>query len=565
MDFEKMEYQRPDFEVFKERAMKDYQALKEAQSKKDFLVLFKKINSDWNETVAMYQLANIRYTINTKDPFYKQEQDYFDEMIPEYDAIHQQFYEIVVDCPWKEELKEEIPPQFFRRIENKLKLFNPSIIEDEKEENRLCSKYTSLIGSAKIEFDGQIYNLSKLSPLRSSKDRTIRKRANDAFWSFFEEHEKEFDEIYDGLVKVRDRMAKKLGFSNYVPVGYLGMDRIGYTKEDVASLRKKIIDFVVPFVQKQEALRKERLDLDTSHYYDNGIFYKEGNPTPKGEEEELIQKALEMYQEMGQSFKDTFEMMKENHLLNLTAKEGKTTGGYCQFIEKWNVPFIFANFNKTSHDVEVLTHEFGHSFQVYQSNKDNPMILEELAFPTNEAAEIFSISMEYLTHPYMESFFKEDTNRFLYKHLLDAISFLPYGALVDHFQEEVYLNPQMTPQERRALWRNLEKIYQPELDFSDMPYLDRGGKFVPQSHIYQNPFYYIDYALAYVAALEIWMLSLKDPEKAKEKYIHLAKIGGRKSYLELLEEGGLHNPFTSDILKEIMDTIERETDKIKIK
>ena len=445
-----------------------------------------------------------------------------------------------------------------------MKLFDPVIIEDEKEENRLTSQYTSLLGSAKIDFHGETYNLARLAKLRSSEDRDLRKRATDAYWGFFAEHQAEFDEIYDSLVKVRDRIAKKLGFPNYVPVGYLAMDRIGYDQKDIAALREKIVDYVVPFVQKQEKLRLQRLGLEKAAYYDHGISYKDGNPTPKGTEEELVNKAQAMYEQFDKDLSETFKMMKENHLFDLTARDGKTTGGYCQFLQKWNVPFIFANFNGTSHDVEVLTHEFGHSFQSYHSNHDKDIIIEELAFPTTEAAEIFSISMEYLTHPYMEEFFKEDTSKFLHKHLLDAISFLPYGALVDHFQEEVYKNPSLTPEERRALWRRLEKIYQPELDFTGMPYLEQGGKFVPQSHIYQNPFYYIDYALAYIAALEIWMISLNNKEEALEKYKHLAFIGGRKSYLELLEEGCLHNPFTSDILKEIMATIEKEANKIDI-
>ena len=564
MKFSAFLYERPDFEQFKTKAEELYEQLDKVTTKDDFLSVFKAVNDQWNEVLAMYQLAYIRYTMNTKDPFYKEEQAYFDEMVPEFDAVHHRFYQKIIDCPWKKELEEVIPPQFFRKVENQLKLFDPSIIEDQKEENRLTSQYVALLGSAQIPFEGKTYNLSGLSKLRSDPNREVRKKASDAYWHFFEEHESEFDSLFDALVKVRDRIAHKLGFPNYVPVGNLQMNRIGYDEKDVASLRKKIVDYVVPFVQKQEQLRKERLGIEKSHYYDEGIFYKEGNPLPKGNEEELVQKAKSMYQAMNPQFYATFEMMEEKGLFDLVSRDGKTTGGYCQFLQKWNVPFIFANFNGTSHDVEVLTHEFGHAFQAFHSNENKEMVIESLAFPTNEAAEIFSISMEYLTHPFMEQFFKEDTNRFLYKHLLDAISFLPYGALVDHFQEEVYLNPDLTPSERRALWRKLEKIYQPELDYTDLPYLDRGGKFVRQSHIYENPFYYIDYALAYIAALEIWMISLKDASKAQAIYLHLAQFGGRKSYMELLTEGNLHHPFNSDILKEIMTTIENETAKIKI-
>lgn len=560
MKFSEMQYQRPDYEVEKKKLEDCYEQLLHATDAQTFYEVFCTIQKHWNQILGMYQLAAIRYTLNTKDSFYQEEQSYWDEMMPEYDNVQQKLYKILLNCPWKEELKEKIPPQYFRLIENNMKLFDECVIEEMKEENRLTSAYQKLLGSAQFTYQGNTYNLSSISKLRASKDETVRKETTDLYWGFFENHKEELDDIYDKLVKVRDTIAKKLGFSNYVEYAYLAMQRIGYDKEDVGKFRKKIIEYVVPFNKEQEEKRKERLGRNKLKYYDQSLFYLEGNPTPKGTEEELVEKAESMYQEMNPTLSEIFAMMKNNQLLDLTSREGKTTGGYCQFIQGFSVPFIFANFKGLSDDVEVLTHEFGHSLQAYLSAKEMTKIgtiMEEVVFPTNEAAEIFSIGMEFFTYPWMKNFFQEDTNRYYYQHLISAVSFFTYGALVDHFQEEVYLHPEMTKEERRATWRKLEKMYQPEKDYEGCPYLEEGGYFVRQSHIYENPFYYIDYALAYVAALELWMNSKKDYQKTLETYLTLCRHGGRKSYLELLEIGNLHNPFQTDILKEEIEEMNR--------
>ena len=558
MKFSEFKYERLDIKEIGSTMSNYINDLQEAKDVNSFMKLFKEVNAYRGHIQTMMTLCSIRHTVDTSDKFYDEEQNYWDNTTPLIQQYEVEFAKACLNTPLRSELP--IPEVFFKLAENSLKCFDPCIIEELQEENRLTSEYGKLKASAKIEFEGNTYNLASIVPFMLSNDREIRKKAFAAGTKFYEDNEDKFDDIYDGLVKVRDKMAKKLGYKNFTELGYIRMNRFDYDEKMVADYRNQVLKYVTPIISKLKVKQAKRLGLEKLEPYDHVYDFNTGNPTPKGKEKELVEAASKMYKEMSKETDDFFTMMKDMELFDLSTKPNKQMGGYTTSIMDYKVPFIFSNFNGTSGDVDVLTHEAGHAFQGYLTSFEND--IPDLAFPTMESCEIHSMSMEFFAHPWMELFFKEDTEKYYYSHISSTLTFLPYGVLVDHFQHEVYNHPEMTKEERKATFRRLEKMYKPEADYLEFPVLEKGGYFYRQGHIFESPFYYIDYTLAQVCALQFYKRMLEKDESCWKDYVHLCKLGGTKSFLNLVKEANLTSPFEEGCLESIVNRIYQELDKI---
>ncbi|MGL5543913.1 MAG: M3 family oligoendopeptidase [Cetobacterium sp.] len=561
MKFNDFKYNRPNYDEVKINLTELMSDLKDSTNLKIQIEIINKINSIRNTISSMSSIANIRHTINTEDKFYDDENEYWDEVSPLYQELDSQFYEVVVNLSNKNELVIEYGEQFFKLMENSLKTFSPDIIEDLQEENKETSKYVKLLASAKILFDGKERNLSGMTPYLLSKDRVIRKAAQEAKSTFFINNEKKFDEIFDKLVKIRVGIAKKLGFENFIELGYLRMNRVDYDANMVDVFRKQVVESIVPLASSLYEKQKVRLGLDNLKYYDEKFEFNDGNPTPKGDAAWIIEEGKKMYHEMSAETGEFIDFMIKNDLMDLTTKKGKAGGGYCTFIPDYKSPFIFSNFNGTSGDIDVLTHEAGHAFQVYKSSW---IEVPELLWATYESSEIHSMSMEFFTWNWMENFFKEDTMKYKLSHLGGAIKFIPYGVLVDHFQHKIYENPELTPLERKKVWRDLEKIYKPHSDYSENPFLERGGWWLQQAHIFEVPFYYIDYTLAQICALQFWKKMNENYSEAWNNYLNLCHEGGTKSFLKLLEVAKLKSPFKEGCVEETIASVKDYLEKVSI-
>lgn len=552
LKFKDYKYERPDMEKLEKQFDELLEKFDNAESFEAQDQIMNEINSLRNEFETMATLVHIRHTIDTTDKFYEKENDFIDESMPLYEGFISKYYSSLVRSKFRKELEDKWGKQLFTLAELKLKTFSPEIVKDLQEENKLASEYTKLRASAKIMFEGEERNLSQMVPFMESKDRDTRKRAQEAMTEFFVENEEKFDKIYDGLVKVRDRIAKKLGYKNFVELGYARMMRSDYNPEMVANYRKQVLEYLVPLATKLRERQQKRLGLNELKYYDENLQFLTGNATPKGEPDWIIENGKKMYTELSKETDEFFTYMVEHELLDLVSKKGKAGGGYCTYISKYKSPFIFSNFNGTSGDVDVLTHEAGHAFQVYSSRDYE---VPEYTWPTLEACEIHSMSMEFFAWPWMDLFFKEDEQKYKFAHLSKALLFIPYGVTVDEFQHWVYENPEATPEERKSAWREIEKKYLPHRDYADNDFLNRGGYWFRQGHIFGNPFYYIDYTLAQVCAFQFWIKSRENREEAWNDYLRLCKAGGSKSFLELVELANLRNPFEDGCIKSVIGPI----------
>lgn len=558
MKFRDFPYSRPDISQVEAQFDALIDKFQSAQSADEQDKILTEINDLRNNYQTMEGINSINYTIDTTNEEIEKEHDYFDEVRPSFAGLINKFYNTLLSSPFREELEAKRGSHLFALAESKVKTFKPEIREDLKEENQLVTRYVKLIASAKIDFEGEERNLAGLSPFSSSPDRDIRKRASEARWKFYSDNEEELDEIYDKLVKVRDRIAKKLGFKNFIELGYARMGRTEYDPSDVEKFRSHVLKYIVPLSQKLKEKQSARLGIEDMRYYDYGLHFKNGNPTPKGDPEWIVSNARSMYKDLSPDTDEFMTHMVEGELMDLYNKKGKAAGGYCAFIPNYKSPFIFANMNGTSDDIRVLTHEAGHAFQGYSSrNFDNP----EYVHPTLEACEIHSMSMEYLTWPWMKLFFEEDTEKFKYTHLERSVAFIPYGVSVDEFQHFVFENPDATPKERKAKWREIEKKYMPHKEYSENEFLEEGGFWQSQPHIYRFPFYYIDYCLAEICAYQFWIKADENRDKAWEDYVKLCRAGGSDSFLRLVDLAGLNSPFEEETVKNALSKVEEWFDK----
>ena len=434
--------------------------------------------------------------------------------------------------------------------------FEPAIADALEEESRLGAQYTALMASAALDVDGQTVNLAGLGPFLEHPDRATRHRAQQARWAFFAEHAPTLDGLYDQLVRLRHGMATKLGYESYTTLGYRRMRRVDYDAADVATYRDQVVEHVVPLVARLLEARGAQMGWDRLRYWDEPLIDPAGNPTPAGDHDFLVAQAQVMFDRMDPRLASFYRLMNEGGFLDLKNRAGKAGGGFCTSFPTVGVPFIFANFNGTNHDIGVFTHEMGHAFQNWES-RGQPGV--DYLWPTMEAAEINSMGLEFLTHPQMGLLVGEqEADRLRRMHLIASLAFLPYGVCVDHFQHEVYFRPDATPAERHAMWQALERRYMPWTDYGDLAYPAMGGLWQAKAHIYRSPFYYIDYTLALCCALQLWVKSRTDYAGTLDSYVALCARGGSAPFQDLVRGAGLVSPFTPGALA----TVVREAEAV---
>ena len=551
LKFREMPYERPDGEALKASLSKLTEKLRAAESYDVAKAVFLEEEELLKHIQTLATLAQVRHTIDTRDKFYDEENGFWNQLSPELEEYSQEWTKAMLSSPYRTDFEKEYGTLMFLNAEIALKTFSPEIIPELQKENDLTTEYDKLIASAQIPFEGGVYTLSQLSPFKTGADDAQRLAAWKAEGTWYKEHQSELDRIYDELVHLRDAMGKKLGYEGYTTLGYYRMGRNCYGKADVEKFRAAVRKYLVPVAESIYREQAKRLGKTYPlSFADAALSFRSGNPRPCGDAGHILAHGQKFYDELSPETSAFFRMMRERELLDVLSTEGKAAGGYCCTIPDYDVPFIFANFNGTQHDVEVVTHEAGHAFEAYLNAWRVPM--DE---PSMEACEVHSMSMEFMAWPWAEGFFGDDTRKYLYSHLAGALTFIPYGTMVDHFQHVVYEKPDMTPAERHGVWKELLGVYMPWMKLDgDIPVYSEGEGWQRQLHIYQSPFYYIDYCLAQTVALEIWALLQKDRGEAWERYMAYTRQGGSEVFTTLLKNAGLESPFDEECLRTVCET-----------
>ena len=554
MKFKDMPYERVDFDKVEREMRALMEEFDAAGSGEEQFAVHQKYYKLTGEVETAMTIANIRYDVDTADEFYSKEHEFYDEKGPVFRNLVLEYQKRLYASPYREFLEGKIGPVAFKNMEIAQKAMSEELIPLMQEENALVLEYNKLIAGAKIEFDGKELNLSLLRPYRVSPDRSVREAAWKKTSGFYEKNAEKLDEIFDRLVKNRTEQAKKMGYENYLELGYYRMNRNCYGQKEVEAYRSQVKKDFVPFAERLHERRRERLGLDKLKFIDAAVYFKDGNPAPAGTPDEILAAGQKMYSELSQETKEFYDFMMENELFDVLGRKTKRAGGYMTYMPLYNSPFVFANFNGTSGDVDVITHECGHAFQGYLSGKDP---IREHSDIGMETAEIHSMSMEFFTQKWMPLFFGERADDYIEMHLEDSAAFIPYGCMVDEFQHIIYENPDMTPAERHAAWLKLEKEYRPHQDYGDDSFYGKGGYWQNQLHIYNYPLYYIDYCLAQTCALQYKVWMDKDFEAAWESYLKLCRLSASDFYTSMIKEVGLMSPFEPGCLKNIVEKLEK--------
>ena len=556
MKFSEMPYARPDLDELKQQLQALTDQLKSAPdyaSAHEAFLAQQKLSTHI-DTLAT--LSSVRNSIDTRDKFYDAEEQFWNEAGPELRAYDDAWTAAMLESPFRKDFAAEYGDLMFVNAEIGRKAFSPAIVEELKQENQLVQDYQKLIAGAQIDFEGSTYTISQLSPFKNSPDDAVRLAAWKAEGGWYKAHQPELDEIYDKLVRLRDAMGRKLGYDGFTQLGYYRMGRNCYTKEDVEKFRAAVVKYVVPVASS--IYREQAARLGKSYpmnFADNALMFRSGNPKPCGTPAEILAQGKHFYEELSPETGEFFNTMLDNELLDVLSTPGKRAGGYCTSLGDYHVPFIFANFNGTQHDVEVVTHEAGHAFAAWL-NRDR--IPQSYIWPSLEACEVHSMSMEFFAEPWAEGFFGSDARKFLYSHLSGALTFIPYGTMVDHFQHIVYEKPEMTPAERHAVWKELLGVYMPWMKLDgEIPFYSEGMGWQRQHHIYSSPFYYIDYCLAQTVALEFWAMIRKDVGNAWQHYMAYTVQGGSRTFTDLLKNAGLESPFDEACLRGVCAEAEK--------
>lgn len=550
MTFEEMNYKRVDIEA----VIGGYEALiaqaKCAKTAQDGAKILLAHTDLYTQADQMMALSSIRHSIDTTEEFYLKEEEFYAQNSPALGEKISSFYRAILEWPFIDELTKQFPKVFFTNAKIDTQTISPAVLPLLEKENMLTLEYQKLIASAKIEFEGKTLNLSQLSAYKDNPSREIRKKAFVAEGKFYNDNQEAFDEIYDELVKIRTEIAHRLGFKNFVELGYLRMTRNCYNADDVSVFRGEVVKTIVPVTLKMKQAQAARLGEKEFKFYDDAVVKPSGNPRPNGTDGDVYDAGVAMYKELSPQTHEFITQMDAMHMFDLTSKPGKMGGGYCSYLPVYKTPFIFANFNGSSHDVEVFTHEGGHAFEAFVASKTTKLI--ECGSPTLEACEVHSMSMEFICWPFLEKFYGENADSARAVHLAGTLSFLPYGCMVDEFQHIVYENPELTPAQRNEKWFELETKYRPWLDYEGDDFYGRGAGWQRQSHIYSSPFYYIDYCLAQSVALQIFtLIQTKGWDAAWEKYLDYTNQGGNATFLELLKNAELVNPMSSGALNDV--------------
>lgn len=539
--FNEIEYIRPDFEKMGKIWKEATESIKAAQTYESVKAAMQLVEDESAHVQTMMTIASIRNTLDTSDIYYESENEYNETTLPTVMEYSVDYLKALINSPFAKNINEEYGEELLTAMQRSVDSFNPLMVPFMQKESVLCNKYQKIIASAKISFEGEIYNIYGIKKFFESPDRAVREAAFKAYSDFYHSNEEEFESIFGELIEVRNEMGRAMGYENYIPLGYKLQGRSDYGQEEVAAFREQVLKEIVPLCEKLYKAQAKRIGVDEVYAFDETFHFPDGNAEPAGDDDFMIEMAKEMYHDMSPETGEFIDFMIEHKLMNLKNLPNKASTGYMTDLLDYKAPYVFSCFNHTIDDMQVLSHELGHAFAGYQAMKHQP--ISDYYSESTDIAEIHSMSMEQFAYPYAEKFFGKDADKFRFAHLSNAVTFVPFGVAVDEFQHIMYAHPELTPKERTYEWHKLELKYMPWRKYSDDEFMERGGYWYHKIHIFLYPFYYINYTLTTMGAMEFKKRFEENKKEAWKDYLALCNAGGSKSYLGLLKTGNLSVPF----------------------
>ncbi|MBI9019210.1 MAG: M3 family oligoendopeptidase [Phycisphaerae bacterium] len=451
--------------------------------------------------------------------------------------------------------------QYKMAIQTDVELFREENIELSTQESLLGQEYQTLSGAMTVEFDGQEKTLPMMSKYFQVADRSVREQAWKLVAQRRGQDADKIDEIFDKLRVLRTKISANAGFDNYRDYMFKSKHRFDYTVKDCKDYHDAVEKLLVPLQAKIFEKRKEQMGLDKLRPWDIGCDPLGRDPLKPFEEVEEFQTgAQKMFQQVDPELGAQFQEMIDTGMLDLASRKGKAPGGYQSSLSEARKPFIFMNAVGSDNDLRTLLHEGGHAFHSYAAAEEDLLAYRHAAM---EYCEVASMSMELLAAPYLGEFYsEEDMKRSRYGHLEGIVNILIWVAIVDSYQHWLYENPDHTKEQRTEAWLKIRKRFGSEqLDWQGLE-KEHELMWHRQLHIFLYPFYYIEYGIAQLGALQIWLQSKKDPAEALKNYRYSLSLGGSKGLAELFAAAKIKFDFSAANIKPLSEAVSEELEKM---
>lgn len=555
--FKEFPYERLDYQDLAERFVHHTKKLESATTLGEAYLQI--IETDYLEKVfvSYATLSEAGNTNNSYDKFYLEEEAFFNKIKPEFSLLMQKRNDAILESPFREGLKKLIGNEFFGSADMKKCTVSKEVLRLMEAENELSQEYSTIRSRLSIEVDGKTLTMPEINKLGQSADRETRRKYAVLGERAMMEQVPEFDRIYDEMMKIRTEIAHKTGFDSYADYCLHKFGRTSYGREELLVFADNVKKYIVPVVSKLIEEQAKRLGHEVKNYDESTLFPDRQVTVTK----ELLPSFKKIFTKLSPETKVFFDELYEREFFDLDLREGKTNGAYSNYLPLCNMPYIFETYNATEGAVETFAHECGHGLNSYM-HRGEPA--SGVCVQSADICETHSMSMEFFVWKNIDEIITEDVDKYKYRQLKDSLAFIPYGTAIDVFQTRVYDNPDMTPEERRLTWKELEEEFIPWRKYEEGLFYSQGRAWQNQIHVMKWPFYYIDYVLAQVCALQFWVLDEKDHEKAWEAYIRLIKDSGRYSFTEIIKRAGLSTPFEDGILKKISDKVLGFTAGLKV-
>jgi oligoendopeptidase F len=471
---------------------------------------------------------------------------------PWWDQLNRKFLE----SPGRKGLDSVRYGVFTRVLENEVSLFRDENVPLETEDEKLHQKYDKICGAMTVIFQGEEKTLPQMRKYQEETDRNLRHTAWELVAQRYQRDREAIDELYDEMIRLRDQMAKNAGFANYRDYQHQRMGRFDYTPQDCYTFHESVENLIVPLTRKLAEKRRTELGVSALRPWDLVVDSK-GRPPLRPFEtgDQLTEGCLHIFTQVDPDLGAQFKSMMEQKLLDLVSRKGKAPGGYQATLEEIRQPFIFMNAAGTDGDMYTLLHEGGHAFHTFAARLD-PLVQYRSA--PLEFCEVASMGMELLSLPYLEEFYSsEEAKRSRESHLEGILQILTWIATIDAFQHWVYLNPKHSREERQQAWLDLRNRFGPPVDWSGYEETER-HLWHRQLHLFAVPFYYIEYGIAQLGALQLWCKAGEDRAKALQGYRAGLALGGSRPLPVLFETAGLRFRFDATTLKPLAERIYRE-------
>ncbi len=487
---------------------------------------------------------------------------YLEEIIPRLKPWHDRLARTYIENPARAHMDRHRLEVMDRRLKSEIELYRDQNVPLQTEVSKLGQQYQKIMGAMMVNWRGEERTLQQMAPLLEEQEREVREEAWRLVAARRMADRDGLDAIFDTMVGLRTRIAQNADFENFRDYQHRAMGRFDYTPDDAIQFQKSIEQEIVPLLERQRERRREKLDVATLRPWDLDVD-PAGQPPlrPFSKARELEEGCARIFRQLSPALADQFDQMRRRGLLDLDSRKGKAPGGYQSTLDEVRLPFIFMNAAGTGRDVFTLLHEGGHAFHAFAS-REEPLIMYRSA--PLEFSEVASMAMEMFAMDHLGVFYKDEAEarRARRIHLQDIVRIFPWVATVDAFQHWIYLHPEHTAEQRRAKFIELERRFSPGLDWSGLEQEHR-ALWQRQLHLFEVPFYYIEYGIAQLGALQLWVRFLEDPAAAVEGYRRALALGGSRPLPELFAAAGIRFDFSAETLRPAVKAVAAALDRLE--